>query len=155
MMMLLQLKENFLSFCFFVRLARGGGGFVRPDLLDPVSCFVGRLSILGGGTADVEPAAATAAFDNRPDADAGGVVVVGRRDVYDAQDRLGARVGAAVGVLGGAFVAQPFGILAGWRLSRQNCLKKRMHDGSPITTIQSHCPSQSVSQSVSQAQSPN
>ena len=77
------------------------------DSLDPVSCFVGRLSILREGTADGEPAA-SAAFDNRPDS----VVVVGRRDAYGDRGRLGVRVGAAVGGLGGNLVAQQFALQA-------------------------------------------
>ena len=82
------------------------------DSLDPVSCFVGRLSILREGTADGEPAAATAAFDNRPDPV---VLVVGRRDAYHDRDRLGARVGAAGGGLGGNLVTQQFVLMAGGR----------------------------------------
>ena len=109
----MELQDDFLSFfgSLFVSLEE------EEDLLDPVSCFVGRLSILRWGTADGEPAAATAAIDNRPDA----VVVAGRRDIYDAQGRLGERVRAAVGIRGDAVVAQPFALLAGWRLSRRNC----------------------------------
>ena len=79
--------------------------------LDPVSCFVGRLSILREGTADEEPAA-TAASDNRPDSV---VLVVGRRDAYDDRARLWARVGAAAGGGGicGDLVTQQFALMAG------------------------------------------